>query len=84
MDRLGSAVPGRLDDRRRVQVALRGLGGTGPIRTAWSASLTKGRSASASEYTATALIPIVRAVRITRRAISPRFATSTDSSISKV
>ena len=46
--------------------------------TASSASWTKGRSASASEYTAMALIPIRRAVRFTRRAISPRLATSTE------
>src|SRR5438105_7593266 len=45
-----------------------------------SASRTYGRSASASEYTAIARMPIRRAVRITRRAISPRLATSTDSS----
>src|SRR6266571_319616 len=49
--------------------------------TASSASRTYGSSASASEYTATALIPIRRAVRITRLAISPRLATSTESSI---
>src|ERR1700722_12540824 len=49
--------------------------------TASSASRTYGRSTSASEYTATARIPIRRAVRITRRAISPRLATSTDSNI---
>src|SRR6516225_9389481 len=49
--------------------------------TASSASRTYGRSASASEYTATALIPIWRAVRSTRRAISPRLAISTESSI---
>src|SRR5580692_5817580 len=49
--------------------------------TASSASRTYGRSASASEYTATVLIPIRRAVLITRRAISPRLATSTESSI---
>src|SRR5262245_29101825 len=51
------------------------------MRTASSASRTYGRSASASEYTATARIPIRRAVLITRLAISPRLATSTDSSI---
>ena len=49
------------------------------MRTAWSASRTYGRSASASEYTATALIPIRRAVRITRLAISPRLATDESS-----
>src|SRR6516165_2124195 len=49
--------------------------------TASSASRTYGRSPSASEYTATVLIPIRRAVRITRLAISPRLATSTESSI---
>jgi hypothetical protein len=51
------------------------------MRTAASASRTKGNSASASEWTATALIPIRRAVRIMRLAISPRLATSTDSNI---
>src|SRR5580658_2415796 len=49
--------------------------------TAWSASRTYGSSASASEYTATAVTPSRRAVRITRLAISPRLATSTESSI---
>src|SRR6266571_2870482 len=49
--------------------------------TASSASRTYGSSASASEYTATARTPIRRAVRITRLAISPRLATSTESSI---
>src|SRR5579875_928994 len=52
------------------------------MRTASSASRTCGRSASASEYTATVRIPIRRAVRITRRAISPLLATSTESSTS--
>src|SRR4051812_3894973 len=42
--------------------------------TASSAILTCGARASASEYTATVAIPIARAVRITRQAISPRLA----------
>src|SRR6266700_4480319 len=50
------------------------LGGVGPIITAWSASSTWRASRSASEYTATVWIPIRRAVRITRQAISPRLA----------
>ncbi|BAO54797.1 hypothetical protein NMS_0788 [Nonlabens marinus S1-08] len=49
------------------------LGG-GPIQTASSANFTCRLSASAVEYTATVLIPISLQVRITRRAISPRFA----------
>ena len=51
--------------------------GGGPIRTASSANRTNGASASASEYTATVAMPIARHVRITRSAISPRFATRT-------
>src|SRR5262245_32941945 len=50
--------------------------GGGPIRTASSANRTNGASASASEYTATVAMPIALHVRITRSAISPRFATS--------
>src|SRR5260221_14605385 len=45
-------------------------------RTATSASRTCGESASGSEWTATVRRPISLAVRKTRRAISPRLATS--------
>src|SRR5690606_19638052 len=44
------------------------------MHTASSASSTKSASWSASEYTATVWMPILRAVLITRQAISPRFA----------
>src|SRR5579859_2563852 len=44
------------------------------MRTASSARATCCAPASASEYTATVAIPSLRAVRITRQAISPRFA----------
>src|SRR5690349_5912549 len=44
------------------------------MRTASSANATCCALASASEYTATVAIPSLRAVRITRQAISPRFA----------
>src|SRR5687767_12948245 len=47
------------------------------MRTASSANRTKGASASASEYTATVAMPIRRHVRMTRSAISPRFAIRT-------
>src|SRR6185503_20746056 len=47
------------------------------MRYASSAAKTWGASRSASEKTATDAIPISRSVRITRIAISPRFATST-------
>src|SRR5262245_46038169 len=43
-------------------------------RTARSASRTYGRSASASENSATVVMPIARAVRMILAAISPRFA----------
>ena len=45
------------------------------MQTASSASLTWSDSRSASEKTATVLIPSSRAARTTRSAISPRFAT---------
>src|SRR3954464_892012 len=54
-------------------------GGAEPSRTASSASWTNGRSVSASECTAIVRRPIRAAVRSTRRAISPRLATSSDS-----
>src|SRR3954470_19100726 len=47
------------------------------MHTAWSANLTWSASASAVEYTATDARPISRHARITRSAISPRFAIST-------
>src|SRR5678815_2369998 len=47
------------------------------MHTAWSANLTWSASASAVECTATDSRPISRHARITRRAISPRFAIST-------
>ena len=43
-----------------------------------SASLVCYAPASASEYTATARIPMARQVRMTRMAISPRLATRMD------
>src|SRR6195952_2527890 len=49
--------------------------------TATSASRVCSAPASASLYTATERMPISRRVRITRTAISPRFATSTVSNI---
>jgi len=49
----------------------------GPIRTARSASRTCSESSSAVEYTATASTPSSCRARITRTAISPRFATRT-------
>ena len=48
--------------------------GGGPMHTASSARSTWRASRSASEYTATVAMPIFRAVRITRHAISPRLA----------
>src|SRR5690606_31448614 len=48
--------------------------GAGPMQTDSSAIRTCIASASAVECTATDLIPISRAARITRRAISPRLA----------
>src|SRR5215475_13042395 len=47
------------------------------MHTAWSANLTWSASASAVECTATDPRPISRHARITRNAISPRFAIST-------
>ena len=44
--------------------------------TASSASITWRASRSASEYTATVRMPILRAVLMTRLAISPRLAIS--------
>src|SRR5450631_814947 len=49
------------------------------MAAALSASRTKGAAASAAEYTAIVRIPKRRAVRMMRRAISPRFAMSSDS-----
>src|SRR6185295_15860286 len=46
----------------------------GPMQTAWSAKRTWSWLASASEYTATVLIPSSLHAHRTRRAISPRFA----------
>src|SRR3954467_11275560 len=47
------------------------------MHTAWSANLTCSASASAVECTATDSRPISRHARITRSAISPRFAINT-------
>lgn len=47
------------------------------MQTASSANLTCSASRSASEYTATVLMPASRQARMIRRAISPRFAIST-------
>src|SRR5690606_28009481 len=52
-----------------------------PIAYPSSASRTCCASASADENTATVAIPIRRQVRMTRQAISPRFAISTFSNI---
>src|SRR5215217_1972666 len=52
------------------------------MHTAWSASRTCSASRSAVEYTATASQPSSCSARITRTAISPRFATSTLSNTS--
>src|SRR5258706_13890294 len=46
----------------------------GPMHSASSAKRTCRASRSASEYTATVAIPIARAVRMMRQAISPRLA----------
>ncbi|CKZ86521.1 Uncharacterised protein [Mycobacterium tuberculosis] len=46
------------------------------MKTASSAISTWSASRSASEYTATVLMPIRRAVLMTRQAISPRLAIS--------
>src|SRR5262249_48741715 len=51
--------------------------GAAPMWTAWSASRTCRAPRSQSEYTATAGIPSSRHARMTRTAISPRFAIST-------
>src|SRR5215467_13923246 len=51
------------------------------MQTAWSASSTCSASRSAVENTATASMPSSWSARITRTAISPRFATSTRSNI---
>src|SRR5262245_31591816 len=47
------------------------------MRTAWSASRTWRAPRSQSEYTATVAIPSSRHARMTRTAISPRFAIRT-------
>src|SRR5688572_5745053 len=51
--------------------------GAGPMHTSSSAKRTWSDSRSASEYTATVCIPSSRQARMTRRAISPRFAIRT-------
>src|SRR5687768_3679532 len=51
------------------------------MQTDSSASITYLASASASEWTATVLMPISRQARCTRRAISPRLAISIFSNI---
>src|SRR5665647_1148396 len=56
--------------------------GAGPMQTSSSAKRTWSDSRSASEYTATVWIPSSRHARITRRAISPRFAIRTFLNIS--
>src|SRR3954463_15275132 len=50
------------------------LEGGGPMQTLSSASSTCRAFLSASEYTATVAMPILRAVLMTRQAISPRLA----------
>src|SRR5688572_1053903 len=51
--------------------------GGGPMHTSSSAKRTWSDSRSASEYTATVCTPSSRHARITRSAISPRFAINT-------
>ena len=83
--RRGSRSPGGSPRRRtagRPPAARRRPGSSapaaaGPMPTASSASRTYGSRASASECTATARRPIRCTVRMMRRAISPRLATST-------
>jgi hypothetical protein len=72
MDRLGARAPGRVEDPvdHEVAVARR----EPPIWTASSAIATWRAPRSASEKTATVLMPSRRAVLMTRQAISPRLA----------
>jgi hypothetical protein len=58
MDRFGVGHFGRADDRRHVQVA---RAAAGPMQTDSSASFTYFGSRSASECTATVLMPILAA-----------------------
>src|SRR5258705_8505419 len=69
MHGLGARALAGIHDPVDQQVAFGGR-----RRTASSAISTWSASRSASEYTATVLIPMLRAVLITRQAISPRFA----------
>ena len=75
VDRVGTRPAGGVERRgRRAGTSRPGtVPGSG---TAVSASRTNGRSASASEWTATVSMPRRRQVAKTRRAISPRLATS--------
>ena len=75
VDCLGAGLAGGLQQRVGVAVALRGSGRADADGS--SASRTYGSRASASECTATARRPIRCTVRMMRRAISPRLATST-------
>src|SRR5579871_1540563 len=59
--------------RYEAEAALESSADT-PMRTASSAATTCAAFRSASEYTATVRIPMARAVRMTRSAISPRLA----------
>src|SRR6186997_2997854 len=54
------------------------------MHTAWSARRTCSASLSAVEYTATASTPSSWSARITRTAISPRFATRTRENIASL
>jgi hypothetical protein len=72
MHRLGTGLLAGGDDLVGDQVGLLRCGG--PMQTDSSASSTCIASLSASEYTATVLMPILRAVLMTRQAISPRLA----------
>ena len=73
VDRLGARHLGRGDDPRDLQVALGGP--AGPMQMAWSASVELRRAAVGLGVHATASTPRSWQARITRRAISPRFAT---------
>ena len=72
MNRFGVRNFGRTDDGGNIEIAV--LDAAGPMQTDSSASFTYLASASASECTATVLMPISRHARCTRKAISPRLA----------
>ena len=74
VDGVGAGALGRVQDGLEVEV---GVGRAAPPSgTASSARATNGASRSGPENTATVAMPMDRAVRRTRAAISPRLATS--------